>query len=234
MDVLWSLAQPWLVVPWYAVGAIGAAWVVVDTATKNTPLDQPLKWAWPIIVLFFGPIGLALYWTTSRPPQIGAIQRDEDKERALEEYAESDLRKTVASSIHCVGGDGLGIVTAMIAARLLGMSFWEEFWLEYGVGFLFGWLIFQYAAMRKMADGAPKALAMAFRGELFSMMTVMAGMGAVMGVVTPLVVGEQPRPDTFAFWGFAMLGLLVGFVVTLPMNWMLVKVGWKHGLGGHG
>ena len=62
------------------------------------------------------------------------------------------------------------------------------------------------------------------------MMTVMAGMGAVMGYVTPLVVGEQPDAHTFAFWGFGALGLLVGYVATYPMNWWLVKIGWKHGM----
>lgn len=34
-----------------------------------------------------------------------------------------------------------------------------------------------------------------------------------------------------AFWGFGALGLIVGFVFTLPVNWVLVAVGWKHGMG---
>jgi hypothetical protein len=46
-----------------------------------------------------------------------------------------------------------------------------------------------------------------------------------------MVVGAQPKPLTYAFWGFGMLGLLVGYVLTFPMNWMMVKVGWKHGMG---
>jgi hypothetical protein len=72
---------------------------------------------------------------------------------------------------------------------------------------------------------------MAFRAELFSMATVMGGMGAVMTFVTPRVVTSQPKPLTFAFWGFGMLGLLVGYAFTLPMNWMVLKIGWKHGMG---
>lgn len=47
---------------------------------------------------------------------------------------------------------------------------------------------------------------MAGHAEWFSMMTVMAGMGAVMAYVTPVVVGQQPAPDTYAFWGFSALG----------------------------
>ncbi len=38
------------------------------------------------------------------------------------------------------------------------------------------------------------------------MMTVLAGMGAVMAYMTPLVVGQQPSPLTAAFWGFGALG----------------------------
>ena len=44
-------------------------------------------------------------------------------------------------------------------------------------------------------------------------------------------MGAPPRPDTIAFWTFGALGLAVGFVATYPVNWWLVKIGWKHGQG---
>ncbi len=59
---------------------------------------------------------------------------------------------------------------------------------------------------------------------------MMAGMGIVMGFATPLVVGEQPKPYTFAFRGFGALGLFIGFLTTYPMNWILVRMQWKHGM----
>ena len=226
------LSQAWFVLPWYGVGLLGAIWSVYDTHRFNRPLNQPLKWAWPIIILFFSVIGLALYWLVSRPPGM-AKKTPEERERAFEEFSRSTFRKVTASVIHCVGGDGLGIVTAMVVVRAVRTSFWAEFWIEYLVGFCFGWFIFQLAAMRKMTDGFWKAIWMAFRAEFFSMMTVMAGMGVVMAYLTPMVVGQQPRPLTVAFWGFAMFGLLLGFVATHPMNWLLVEIGWKHGQGKH-
>jgi hypothetical protein len=133
--------------------------------------------------------------------------------------------------IHCVAGDGIGIITAMVIARAVRMSPWQEFWFEYAVGFAIGLLVFQLKSMLMMTDSKTRALAMAFRAEFFSMLSVMAGMGAVMLYVTPLAVTTQPHPLTFAFWGFAMLGLLVGYLFTYPMNLMLVKIGWKHGMG---
>ena len=224
------LAEPWFIIPWYAFGFVAAVWMTYDAYVNNTLLGAAMKWSWPIIILFFSVIGLAVYWWTSRPPKIGQ-KEGEEKKKAFEEYV-SPMPKKVAGSVnHCVGGDGLGIMTAMVAARIWNFSFWEEFWFEYAVGFAFGWFIFQLRAMMNMTDSVLKALWMAGRAEFFSMMTVMAGMGAVMGFVTPLVVGEQPNPTTYAFWGFGMLGLLAGFVLTYPMNWMLVKIGWKHGLG---
>jgi hypothetical protein len=54
--------------------------------------------------------------------------------------------------------------------------------------------------MRSMTDSPLNALWMAGRAEFFSMMTVMAGMGAVMAYVTPTVVGQQPPAGTPAFW----------------------------------
>ncbi len=226
------LAQPWFVIPWYTVGALGVVFLVHDLHRKNTALKPAMKWGWPIIVFFFSVIGLALYFTTARAPGIGGIEDPEEKKEAHNRYEQAMWRRVNGAVIHCVAGDGFGIMTAMVIARAAGMSFWEEFWFEYAVGFAFGWFIFQRKSMTMMTDSIPKQLAMAFRGEFFSMLTVMGGMGAVMTYVTPMVATSQPKPLTYAFWGFGMLGLLAGFVFTWPMNFMMVKLGWKHGMGG--
>lgn len=229
LSFLYFLAKPWFVVPWYSVGLLGALWVVYDAYQVNCHVTPALKWAWPIIIFFFSVIGIALYVWTCRPPGISKKHGDQKKE-AHHEFVSTPFRKVTGAVIHCVGGDGLGIMTAMVVSRLAGMSFWQEFWFEYALGFAFGWFIFQYKAMSAMADSPLQALWMGGRAEFFSMITVMAGMGAVMAFVTPRVVGEQPMPQTFAFWGFGALGLLIGFLATYPMNWILVKMGWKHGM----
>ncbi|MYZ49222.1 DUF4396 domain-containing protein [Propylenella binzhouense] len=229
-DTLPFMAEPWFAIGWYALGLLGAIWVAYDGLAVNTPLNPPLKAVWPIIVLFFSVIGIALYWIASRPADIGRYEGKAALER-FTEFSQPEWRKTVAAATHCVGGDGLGIMTAMVGARLMGFTFWQEFWFEYLVGYLFGWFIFQTWAMRLHGNGWLMSIWMGGRAEFFSMITVMLGMGLVMRFVTPAVVGEQPMPDTYAFWTFGALGLLVGFVFTLPMNWVLVRIGWKHGQG---
>jgi len=231
MTPLLLLAEPGFVIPWYLFGAAAALWTVLDLKRANTALKPAMKWAWPIITFFFSVIGLALYLLTARAPGVGRAASAEDRRRLHAAYERSMLRRVNGAVIHCVAGDGLGIVTAMALARIWGFSFWQEFWFEYAVGFAFGLFIFQFKSMAMMTDSKPLALWMAFRAEFFSMLTVMGGMGAVMVWVTPQIVGPQPPPSTYAFWGFAMLGLLAGYVFTFPMNWMLVKLGWKHGMG---
>jgi hypothetical protein len=224
------LADPAFVLPWYGFGIAAAAWVLYDTFTANRHVSPALKAAWPIIVVFFSVIGLALYLASCRPPGIGSKQ-GEDAKKAHSAFVSARWKKGVGSDIHCVGGDGLGIMSAMVVTRLLGFSFWPEFWTEYVVGFLFGWFLFQATAMHHMGNSWPQAVWKGGRAEFFSMISVMVGMGLVMRFVTPAVVGHPPTPDTAAFWGFGALGLMVGFVFTFPVNWVLVAVGWKHGMG---
>lgn len=207
------------------------AWVIYDSHTANSALNPPLKACWPILIFFFSVIGLAIYLAASRPPDIGRHHGRVDKMRRFTEFSRPRWRKVIASAAHCVGGDGLGIMTAMLAARLLGFSFWQEFWFEYAVGFGLGWFLFQTWAMRLHGNGWLAAIWKGGRAEFFSMITVMLGMGLVMRYVTPAVVGAQPKPDTYAFWTFGALGLLVGFIATYPMNYWLVAIGWKHGQG---
>ncbi len=232
MDWGWLafLAEPWFVVGWYAFGAAAAAWVIYDTLHANRQMKSAMKAPFPIIVFFFSILGLAIYVFSARAPGIGGKQGEAAKQ-AHREYTSNPLRKVTGPVIHCVGGDGLGIMTAMVMARIANLSFWQEFWFEYAAGYAFGWFIFQYMSFRNMGDGPFVAWMKGGRAEFFSMITVMGGMGAVMGLVTPRVVGAQPDPSTAAFWGFGFLGLFAGFVATYPTNWLLVKIGWKHGMG---
>lgn len=225
------LAESRIAAAWYGAGLVAAVAIAVDSLAANRTLNAPLKVAWPIIALFFSVAGAVLYLVTSRPPGIGRVQGKLGKMQRFTAFSRPRWRKVVASAIHCVGGDGLGIMTAMVIARSLHFSFWGEFWFEYLVGYLFGWLVFQTWAMRLHGNGWIQALWKGGRAEFFSMITVMVGMGLVMRFITPAAVGTRPLPDTVAFWMFGALGLMVGFIVTYPMNWWLVAIGWKEGQG---
>ncbi len=222
------------VVSWYVSGVILAIWGIYDLYYVNTSVNRPLKVGWPIIFIFFSVIGLFLYLLTCRPSGISHMVRKADiasSKRIHAKFVSSKFSKVTGSVIHCVAGDGLGIMTAMVIGRYMGLHFSSEFVAEYISGFLFGWILFQYPAMRSMGNSPSQALWKGGRAEFFSMITLMTGMFLVMRSVEPHITPAPPLPNAYAFWGIAALALFVGTLITYPMNWWLVSIGWKHGMG---
>jgi hypothetical protein len=43
--------------------------------------------------------------------------------------------------------------------------------------------------------------------------------------------GHMPSPLSLEFWGIMSASIAVGFVVSYPASWWLVRVGWKRGMG---
>jgi hypothetical protein len=56
--------------------------------------------------------------------------------------------------MHCVTGDGVGILLAATVTAALGLPMGLDLIAEYVAGFLFGWTIFQALFMKGML-GAP-------------------------------------------------------------------------------
>jgi hypothetical protein len=218
---LFFLREPWFVLPWYGMGVFGLLFVLHDMRTSNAAIARPLKWAWPIAVFFSSFVGLALYFATSRPWGMGKA--------AFHEQPTTGRRVGLAAVLS-VAGSGLGIMTAMVIARAAGMSVWQEFWFEYVVGFAVGWLILQRPAAAGATGDLTRRLASSFGAEFFSMLTIMGGFGLVMDYLAPMVGTLQAEPLTYAFWGFGALGLMVGYLLTFPMSWLLLELGWQRDL----
>ena len=132
--------------------------------------------------------------------------------------------------MHCVAGDGVGILAGAVLASVLGLSGLAEVILEYILGFVFGWTIFQALFMRDMAGGSYlRSLKITFAPELLSMNLLMTGMLPTIMTLRKYVVSAAD-PTTPNFWFVMSLGLLVGFIVSYPMNWWLVANHLKHGM----
>jgi hypothetical protein len=149
---------------WFVQTILFTAFVAVDS--RLTPESPVLKWGFIIVTLYSGPIGLVLWLLACREPLPGLHER----------YVTARWRQVVGSTMHCVAGDGIGILAAAVVASLLHLPGPVEAVFEYAAGFLFGWMIFQALFMRDMMGGAyGKALAATFYAELVSMNGVMAG-----------------------------------------------------------
>jgi hypothetical protein len=204
---------------WWILTIPSFLFVVIDI-WRTTPESPVLKWAFVILTAFTGPFGAFFYVLGCREPLRGTHER----------YVAVRWRQVLGSTMHCVAGDGIGIIVGAAIGGVLTLSFWPDFLLEYALGFGFGWAFFQAFAMRDAAGGSYlKSLKMTFLPELLSMNLLMTGMVLTSQFAMRRVAGsdDPTRPE---FWFIMSMALIVGFVCAYPINWWLVANHMKHGM----
>jgi Domain of unknown function (DUF4396) len=203
---------------WFLLTALSLAFVAIDI--RSTPASPVLKWGFVLLTAYTGPLGAFLYVLGCREPLPGLHER----------YVAARWRQVLGSTMHCVAGDGVGILAGAVIASLFHLTRVTDIALEYALGFGFGWSIFQALFMRGMAGGSyRRALFSAFFPELLSMNCLMAGMVPVM-ILAMKAVPASHEPSRPEFWFVMSMALLVGFVTAYPMNWWLVSRHLKHGM----
>jgi hypothetical protein len=203
---------------WFLLTAASLLFVAIDI--RSTPESPVLKWGFVLLTAYTGVFGAFLYVLGCREPLPGLHER----------YVAARWRQTLGSTMHCVAGDGVGILAGAVISSVLGLTGLAEVILEYVLGFAFGWTIFQALFMRDMVGGSyGRALTSTFIPELLSMNLLMAGMVPT-AMILKMHIPSANDPATPAFWFVMSMGLLVGFVVAYPMNWWLVANHLKHGM----
>ena len=212
---------------WGVSSITSVIWLLIDLRSQPEIMTM-MKVAWTLITLYLGVIGLALYVSSCREPRPGTH----------DEFIAPMWKQATGSVIHCVAGDALGIVTAAIATSFLSMPMYGDMIVEYIVGFLVGWLLFQTVPMMQMNHiSFQSALRTGFWAELLSLTFMVLGMFPTMVYLMNLL--SVMSPWAFSFWFVMSMSILVGSVVTYPINWWMVSTGMKHGMGsahvmGHG
>ena len=203
---------------WFILTALSVAFVAVDIRT--TPESPVLKWAFVLITAYTGPFGAFLYVLGCREPLPGLHAR----------YVEARWRQVLGSTMHCVAGDGIGILVGAVVGSALRLTAPFHITLEYVLGFGFGWTIFQALFMREMAGGSfSRSLRMTFIPEFLSMNALMAGMVPVMTRLMASFQGSE-SPRHADFWFVMSIALFAGGIIAYPMNWWLVAGHLKHGM----
>ncbi|WP_246540039.1 DUF4396 domain-containing protein [sulfur-oxidizing endosymbiont of Gigantopelta aegis] len=147
-----------------------------------------------------------------------------------EKYTATRWRQVLGSTMHCVAGDGLGILAGAILGAVIQLSRPWEISVEYLLGFGFGWTIFQALFMKASSGGSfIKALKNTFIPELVSMNYLMAAM-VLVTTFGMQMIPQSGDPLTMEFWFVMSMALLIGFVAAWPINWWLVSNHLKHGM----
>lgn len=147
---------------WFALTALCVLFVALDI--RGTPANPVLKAGFILLTLYAGPFGALLY-------VFGCRQRTPAEHAS---FVAARWRQTLGSTMHCVAGDGIGILVGAVIAAAVALPLLAEIALEYVLGFAFGWAIFQALFMRDMAGGSyRRALQSTFIPELLSMNCLM-------------------------------------------------------------
>ncbi|GAC1326853.1 MAG: hypothetical protein NVSMB17_00010 [Candidatus Dormibacteria bacterium] len=206
------------IVLWFVLVTLSTLFVAIDIRT--TPEALVMKVGFVVVTLYSGPFGALLYVLSCREPM----------PRTHEAFVSARWRQVVGSTMHCVAGDGIGILAAAALTNLLHLPMGLDLVVEYFAGFVFGWTIFQALFMKGLMGGSYlQSLRSTFLPEFLSMNGVMAGMTAVM---VPWMSRDAAAMDLTSphFWFVMSIALSVGFVVAFPINWWLVSRGLKHGM----
>ena len=201
---------------WFLLTGLSVLYVAIDI--WSTPESKVLKWGFVLLTAYTGPLGAFLYVLSCREPLPGLHER----------YIAVRWRQVVGSTMHCVAGDGVGILAGAVLASVMQLTGVLDVALEYALGFGFGWTIFQALFMRG-EDGYKAALRITFFPELLSMNVLMAAMVPTM-MVAMMHLPHARDPAGATFWFVMSMSLLVGFVAAYPMNWWLVSRHLKHGM----
>lgn len=203
---------------WFVLAGLSLLFVILDV--RHIPAAPVMKWAFVLVTAYTGPFGAFVYVLGCREPL----------RRTHERYTAFRWKQVLGSTMHCVAGDGVGILAGAVVASLLHLPAIADVALEYALGFGFGWTIFQALFMRKMAGGSYRqALRMTFLPELLSMNLLMAGM-VPLASLARTVWPEGHAPANPEFWFVMSMALLLGSATAYPINWWLVAKGLKHGM----
>src|SRR3977135_1210308 len=189
---------------WFLLAAVSLLFVAVDI--RSTPESPVMKWGFVLLTAYTGVVGAFLYVLGCREPLPGTHER----------YVAARWRQVLGSTMHCVAGDGVGILAGAVLSSIFGLAGLIEVVVEYILGFAFGWTLFQGLFIRDMAGGSSRrALTSTFMSELLSMNLLMAGMvPTVMALKARIPSAADPMSPRF--WFVMLMGLLVGFIIAYP------------------
>lgn len=203
------ISNPVLLSIWAALVVLSLWYVTRDLTRKNTGLMPLMKVVWFLIVLYSGPIGLAVYRYSGRKQ----IPQD------------SLWRRTFRSDAHCYSGCGLGeIIGVTLTVGLLGLSNLWVALITFACAYIIGFSL-TIGPLLQGGESLTSAISDSFWGETASI----TGM-EVAAIGVDLWLAGDARMGDLLFWGSLIVSLIVGFFIADPINALLIRFGVKEGM----
>lgn len=195
---------------------------------------------WPVTALYFSVIGLWGYFRAGRKMTKAAMAGKSahgHEHKSQEARGGPTFAQAAISDSHCGAGCTLGDIIAEFALFALGWKLLgKTLYAEYAGDLLLAWVLgiaFQYFAIKPMRNlSPPQALIAAIKSDTLSVLTFEIGLFAWMAL-TFFVFFRRPHlnPTEPGYWFMMQIGMILGFFTSYPVNWWLIKSGWKEAMG---
>lgn len=135
------------------------------------------------------------------------------------------LNLSIKATLHCLLGCAVGEVLGMVIGAHFGIHDLAAVVLSVGLAFIFGYSFSLIPLLKNMKPS--KALKLALASDTLSI----TSMEIVDNLIMLIIPGAMAAGlFTFLFWGSLAFSLFVAFLITVPVNYWLIKRGKGHAL----
>ncbi len=206
--------------------ALGIAWDI-----RHHPQHMKvMSVTWPVTGLYMPLFGWFVWQALGkRPPDHPSHSSRQGHQHTV------SWRNACVSATHCGAGCVIGdIIAAPVAAltkvTLAGSAFFGHTLMSFVAAFLLG-IFFQYLPMREMGEKSRiAALIKAVKADTISLIIFQAGMFICLWFLRRGDVNSAPDTGSITFWGQMVVAMFVGYVISVPANYLLLKRGIKHAM----
>jgi hypothetical protein len=189
---------------------------------------------WPVTALYLSVFGLWAYLYFGPRMRKGAVSRDGDRSR---EDGPPTLAQAAIAASHCGAGCMIADIVMEftlfgLGATLLGSVLWSEFVWDFVAAWLLG-IVFQYFTIKPMRNlSVGEGILAAIKADTLSIFSFQIGMYAWMAIVYFLIFpNPHLHPNNPVYWLMMQAGMILGFATSCPMNWWIIRKGWKEEMG---
>jgi Domain of unknown function (DUF4396) len=231
----------WQGLAWLSLGvAFFCAAIITVHEIRNPQKMMVMNLVWPLTALYLSIFGLFLYFrfgvpmAKSHDHHKGGMQPDGPM--TMREKAGPTLVDAAISATHCGAGCVLGDIVSEFAVFASGaMIFGSMLLASFTWDFVAAWCLgiaFQYFTIVPMRHLSPReGLIAAIKADTLTIIAFQIGMyGWMLLVHFRLFPQSHMRPDEAAYWLMMQVAMICGFVTSIPMNWLLLKIGWKESM----
>ncbi|MGP4016927.1 DUF4396 domain-containing protein [Saccharopolyspora sp. 5N708] len=133
-------------------------------------------------------------------------------------------RTAIKATAHCLTGCAIGEVLGMVIGTALGWSSGATVILAIALAFVFGYSLTIVPVLR-VGIGFGAALGVALAADTVSIAVMEIVDNAIMVVIPGAMAAGLTSP---LFWGALAASLAIAFVVTVPVNRVLIRRGKGH------